>query len=51
MVCPHCKIAARVARVEERPDATVTRWMCVNLRCPNNRKIIEETVKAPKKGK
>lgn len=49
MQCPLCKIDARVARVEEKPDTVVTKYMCVNLRCQNNRQIIGETVAAREK--
>ena len=50
MRCPHCKIEARVQRVEEKPDTVVSYFMCVNLRCPNNRQVIGEkvTAKEPK---
>ena len=46
MDCPKCKLKARVARVEEKPDTVVTYFTCVNLRCPNNRQIIGEKVTA-----
>ena len=48
MQCPLCKIEAREARVEEKPDEVVTHFMCVNLRCPNDRRIIGEKVTARK---
>ena len=39
--CPLCKIDARVVRVEEKPDTVVTYFACTNLRCPNNRQVVE----------
>lgn len=50
MKCPLCKLDGRVGRVEEKPDSVVTTYICVNLRCPNSRKVIGEkvTAKEPK---